>query len=265
MFARAFLLVIYGLGRSLMAVVNRGVWLRMSGDSDGKESSCNVRDLGSIPGLARSPRKGTDNPLQYSCLGNSHGQRSLVGYSSRGPKELDTTEQLKCTHTDIFTVCLFFPWDMSCGPAFCRSREVEQNITEFGIGFQATWGSSTGPGNNEKFTFFIVRNILIFLTRKKQSCFIMIDHWPEIRMRKLVHWQSEIEFKPLINWILIIWQASRALLHISHKLDKHSFYDCYKVYRIVQSSFYMFCSTGEGNGTPLQYSCLENPMDGEAW
>ena len=24
-------------------------------------------------------------------------------------------------------------------------------------------------------------------------------------------------------------------------------------------------STGEGNGTPLQYSCLENPMDGEVW
>ena len=25
------------------------------------------------------------------------------------------------------------------------------------------------------------------------------------------------------------------------------------------------CSDGEGDGTPLQYSCLENPMDGEAW
>ena len=24
-------------------------------------------------------------------------------------------------------------------------------------------------------------------------------------------------------------------------------------------------STGEGNGNPLQYSCLENPIDGEAW
>ena len=24
-------------------------------------------------------------------------------------------------------------------------------------------------------------------------------------------------------------------------------------------------SPGEGNGNPLQYSCLENPMDGEAW
>ena len=27
----------------------------------------------------------------------------------------------------------------------------------------------------------------------------------------------------------------------------------------------VFLSNGEGNGTPLQYSCLENPMDGEAW
>ena len=25
------------------------------------------------------------------------------------------------------------------------------------------------------------------------------------------------------------------------------------------------CSDGEGDGTPLQYSCLENPMDEEAW
>ena len=25
------------------------------------------------------------------------------------------------------------------------------------------------------------------------------------------------------------------------------------------------CNFGEGNGTPLQYSCLENPMDGGAW
>ena len=27
----------------------------------------------------------------------------------------------------------------------------------------------------------------------------------------------------------------------------------------------LVCSVGEGNGTPLQYSCLENPMDGGAW
>ena len=40
------------------------------GDSDGKESACSVGDLGSIPGLERSPEGGRGNPLQYSCLGN---------------------------------------------------------------------------------------------------------------------------------------------------------------------------------------------------
>ena len=30
-------------------------------------------------------------------------------------------------------------------------------------------------------------------------------------------------------------------------------------------SDYTFSCIGEGNGTPLQYSCLENPMDGGAW
>ena len=28
---------------------------------------------------------------------------------------------------------------------------------------------------------------------------------------------------------------------------------------------YVYTPLGEGNGTPLQYSCLENPMDGGAW
>ena len=35
-----------------------------------KESACNAGDLGSIPGLGRSPGEGTGNPLQYSCLEN---------------------------------------------------------------------------------------------------------------------------------------------------------------------------------------------------
>ena len=38
--------------------------------SAGKESVCNAGDLGSIPGLGRSPGGGHGNPLQYSCLGN---------------------------------------------------------------------------------------------------------------------------------------------------------------------------------------------------
>ena len=33
-----------------------------------------VRDLGSVPGLGRSPEGGHDNPLQYSCLENPMGR-----------------------------------------------------------------------------------------------------------------------------------------------------------------------------------------------
>ena len=39
--------------------------------SDGKESACNVGDLGSIPGSERSPRERNGNPFQYSYLENS--------------------------------------------------------------------------------------------------------------------------------------------------------------------------------------------------
>ena len=38
--------------------------------SDGKESASNGENLGSIPGLGRSPGEGKGNPLQYSCLEN---------------------------------------------------------------------------------------------------------------------------------------------------------------------------------------------------
>ena len=63
----------------------------------GKESAYNTgdtRDVGSIPGLGKSPRRGNGNPLQYSCLENPMGKRNLVGYSPWGCKESDTTEWL---------------------------------------------------------------------------------------------------------------------------------------------------------------------------
>ena len=52
-----------------------------------KDPSANpgdVRDRSSSPGLGRSLGEGNSNPLQYSCLGKSHGQRSLAGYSPWG-------------------------------------------------------------------------------------------------------------------------------------------------------------------------------------
>ena len=58
-------------------------------------SACNVGDLGSIPGLGRSPGEGNGNPLQYSCLENP-----MDGGAWWGRKELDTTERLhSLTHS----------------------------------------------------------------------------------------------------------------------------------------------------------------------
>ena len=49
-------------------------YMGFPGGSAGKESVGNVGDLGSIPGIRRSPGEGHGNPLQYSCLENPHGQ-----------------------------------------------------------------------------------------------------------------------------------------------------------------------------------------------
>ena len=50
------------------------------GGSVVKNLPASAGDVGSVPGLGRSPGEGNDNPLQYSCLGNlvqAPGQRSL--------------------------------------------------------------------------------------------------------------------------------------------------------------------------------------------
>ena len=53
----------------------------------------------SIPGSGRSPGGGCGNPLHYSCWEKSHGQRTLVGYSPWGHKELATPQVTEHTHT----------------------------------------------------------------------------------------------------------------------------------------------------------------------
>ena len=62
--------------------------------SAGKESTCNVGELGSIPGLGRSPGEGKGYPFQYSGLENSMG-------SPWGRKESDMTERLSLLTTRI--------------------------------------------------------------------------------------------------------------------------------------------------------------------
>ena len=61
------------------------------GGSEGKESACNVGDLGSIPGSGGSPGEEKGKALQYSCLENVK-QKSLAGYRPWDHTESDTTE-----------------------------------------------------------------------------------------------------------------------------------------------------------------------------
>ena len=68
--------------------------MHFPGGSDGKESTCNAGDAGLIPGLGGSPGEENGHPLQYPCLENPHGWRSLVGYSLQDHKESDMIEQL---------------------------------------------------------------------------------------------------------------------------------------------------------------------------
>ena len=77
-----------------MEATHSSIFLGFPGGSDGKESTCNAGDMCSIPELGRCPGEGNGNPLQYSCLENPHGQRSLADYSPQGHKESDTTERL---------------------------------------------------------------------------------------------------------------------------------------------------------------------------
>ena len=67
------------------------VFLGFPGGSDGKESVCSAKDLSSIPGLGRFLGGGHGSPLQYFCLKDSHGYRSLAGYNPWGQKESDMT------------------------------------------------------------------------------------------------------------------------------------------------------------------------------
>ena len=73
--------------RKAVKWVNLSAQWGLPGSSAGKEYACNVGEPDLIPGWGRSSGGGHGDPLQYSCLENPHGQRSLAGYSPWGHKE----------------------------------------------------------------------------------------------------------------------------------------------------------------------------------
>ena len=63
----------------------------------GKESACSAGDAGSIPGSGRLPWRRAGQPTPVFLPGESHGRRSLAGYSHGVSKESDTTEEAEHT------------------------------------------------------------------------------------------------------------------------------------------------------------------------
>ena len=70
------------------------LYLGFPGGSDGKEIACNMGDLGSIPGLGRSPGEGCGNLLQYCCLENPMDKGVWQATFHGVAKELNMTERL---------------------------------------------------------------------------------------------------------------------------------------------------------------------------
>ena len=87
--------------------------------SVGKESTCNAGDLGSIPGLRRSPGEGKGYPLQYSGLENSM-DCSLLGH-----KESDMTERL--------SLSLHFHLDDYGGPGNSEVGDCVPDLTKMDV------------------------------------------------------------------------------------------------------------------------------------
>ena len=78
----------------IILTMNIDKTLGFSGGSEDEESACNAGDVGSVPGLGRSPGEGNGNPLQYSCLKNFMDRGAWLAIVHGVEKELDTTEQL---------------------------------------------------------------------------------------------------------------------------------------------------------------------------
>ena len=93
-----------------------GFWARMEWPLTELRNN-SVRDVGSIPGLGRSPGGGHDNPLQYSCLENPMDSE-CSGYSLQGCTELDMTEATQPACTPSVVNCSLLKWKQIHMPPF---------------------------------------------------------------------------------------------------------------------------------------------------
>ena len=246
--------------------------------SAGKESVCNTGDLGSIPGLGRSPEEGKGYPLQYSGLENSmdrivHGITESTWLSlslhikKRGQISLKakihkTTFVLKCvTQADFFQVCsvsvLNHSWPTKwIWPTFWEillwnipPQKIHLNVHwKKANSFSNEWCSQQAHRNTE-----FVRNLF------RADCL-----------------QSHMEVDQiLLGFNSVELSAKFDSTFITSMLTKFGLYQVALVVNYLPANagdirdpdliLGSGRSPGRGNGNSLQCSCLENPTDRGAW
>ena len=92
--------------KSWIQLSRRGI-LSSPGGSTGKESACNAGDLGSIPGLRRSPGEGNGNPLQDSCLENSMNRGAWLATVHGVAKRHDQAANILKRHFVVVLICMY--------------------------------------------------------------------------------------------------------------------------------------------------------------
>ena len=107
-----------GLNLCLFISYTGGGWC-FPGGSNSKESAWNVGDLGSIPGLGRSPGEGNGYPLQYSCLENARYREES------GRLQSMELQRIRSQKAEWLILSLFFTTRATWGPfanfqAFCH-------------------------------------------------------------------------------------------------------------------------------------------------
>ena len=103
------------------------------GGPDGKESSCNAGRPGFHPWVGKIPWRRAWQPTPVFLPGESHGQRSLAGYSPWGRKESDATEQLtlrptylpKCNQKLLLSLENMVSGENSWTPLFSKSKSYK--------------------------------------------------------------------------------------------------------------------------------------------
>ena len=108
-----FLVLILGCISSL--------FISLCGGSVVKASVCNAGDLGSIPGLGRSPGEGNGNPLQYSCLENPMGGGAWWATVHGVAKSQTRLSDFTFTFTPLLWGTIFNLGPLSTSPLLCPS------------------------------------------------------------------------------------------------------------------------------------------------